>query len=31
MFAKFEEAESSVFEELHQILLLDTGKADVAE
>jgi len=30
MFEKFEEAESAMFEELHQILLIDTGKADVA-
>ena len=30
MFARFEEAESAMFEELHQILLMDGGRADIA-
>jgi len=29
MYEKFEETESAMFEELHQILLMDGGRADI--
>lgn len=31
LYEKFEEAESGMFDELHQILLMDGGRADVTE